>query len=408
MNSKNHVETNPDINFETNLNINVETNLDINDSKKTKIIKGREIDSMVSNPVDTNDAKTTDITDNDDKTFIDSNYRDIIDRITELRRDAFVAALTHMAAYNNIIGTFGEEIYSDIKKESFIRAAGFIPIPIEGVDTFIFEYEDKSWNEDILKLLENSCDVIKSTLIYKLTEKCPIIYSSKFILVTSSCPYIYNALELSNKQGVNVKKTFIGDNVNEIFKNTDVTGIDSDIDSTIINCEKYKICYKKLEDISKIYNRLINSAGKSNKYTYIINLAKFYSTYIVDLDERLDFFLWLERTLSNMQDSEYPLKKARLGSSLDDELTIEKKKKNISCRCPRSIIKNSYLLEKYFLISSQSSDEESNIHNENKEEFYFDVSKNQQYYFDVAENNDDVSDCAPNGCKFESKYIIKF
>ncbi len=385
-----------------------------------------------------------------------SCINDIIDRITELRRDAFVTALTHMASENNIIGTFGEEIYSDIKKESFIRAAGFIPIPIEGVDTFIFEHMDKSWNEDILKLLENSCDVIKSTLIYKLTEKCPIIYSSKFILVTSNCPYIYKALELSNKQGVNVKKIFGSDNikelfssdaiketlkdvnVNEIFENIDVTKVDGDKDFIIIDREKYKIFYKKLEDISKIYARLINNTSKSNNYSYIINLAKFYSAYIIDLDKRLDFFLWLEKTLSNTQEFKYSLNRSHLEINpddkllpndellmndelstndelpLDDELSInddlplEKKKKNIYCRCPRSIIKNSDILEKYFLIFSQSYDEKSDFYSENKGKYNFDVEKDEQYYLDVVENTVDVSDCVPNGCKFESKYIINF
>ena len=103
--------------------------------------------------------------------FKHASLQEIINYAPELRREAYIDATLRMQANDNIIGVFGSaysEAQSPVIDEAIIYGCGLVPVPIVGVDAFIFKHGDYP-----------ACDAIKSTMVYLTTQKCPLLYSSK-------------------------------------------------------------------------------------------------------------------------------------------------------------------------------------------------------------------------------------
>lgn len=299
------------------------------------------------------------------------NREFLLDNISELRRTAFVDALNQLTTANNLIGTFGESFYEDIEKEAFIRALGYVPIPILGIDAYVFIYADE--NTDYVFYKDNSngeflvpyCQPIKSTIIYKESEKCPLIYSSKFILHDQTCPYMVSALEKSNLREKNIKKIY---DFEEFKKNNK-----KDIDQKF-----FKDLIFVLEEIKNLENliKLKNISGD------ILSQAIYFSRYIIDLKKRKDFFLSLLDFCNNLTDLDE-----------DDAKHPTFTRKKYLVRCPRGIILDTakVIMENNNFFNDICSDDKNN-------------------FFELETFNDkkQKSHFAPTGCRFDSINYINY
>ncbi|QQK08300.1 hypothetical protein [Miniphocaeibacter halophilus] len=95
-------------------------------------------------------------------------------QLLELRKTAFVDCIMKKMETDNIIGVFGENF-----DQALLYGYGLIPIPIIGLDSYIFDYG-----------YIEGCDPIRSTMVYLETEKCPLLFSSKMYILDGSCPKI--------------------------------------------------------------------------------------------------------------------------------------------------------------------------------------------------------------------------
>lgn len=95
----------------------------------------------------------------------------------ELRRKAYVDGLMIMQEEDNLLGYFGDV------DEAMLRAYGFIGLPAESLDGYIFKYGRAP-----------GCDVVAATSVYLETGKCPILFASKAYLFDGSCPKLSEAV----------------------------------------------------------------------------------------------------------------------------------------------------------------------------------------------------------------------
>lgn len=208
-----------------------------------------------------------------------------LNKIVDLRRDAYVDVLMRNARGEKLLGVF-----SNSYDESFIRSCGLIPIPLQALDKGIFEYGDHT-----------GCDLIKASLIYLKTDKCPILHSCIAYSFDDFCPKIYEEFKLFTDKDIYIKNktamTF------EDFCQSLGDKYDSSIE---------KRSQKLLDEILVIQGYL-----ESTELTGVdlMNLD-FYTKFILDLEKRLAFF---ERII------EYPFKR------------IEETRKEVKVLCPWAI-----------------------------------------------------------------------
>lgn len=196
-----------------------------------------------------------------------SYYKNLREDLLDLRREAFVNCLMDMTEDDNIIGVFGNNF-----NESLLYGYGLKPIPIVGIDPYIFNFGDY-----------NSCDPVKSTIIYLKTEKCPLLYSSKMYLLDGSCKVMENALKENTEKLVYIYKS------------------DKDLGNTIENVynrnfykEKYndaKSCFKDIEN-------LLLEIYKSDIPSKELFMVKFFTKYIMDLENRKNFLEGIVKNLT--------------------------------------------------------------------------------------------------------------
>ncbi len=190
---------------------------------------------------------------------LENYYRDLRENLLELRREAFVNCLMDMGEEDNIIGVFGNDY-----NESLLYGYGLKPIPIVGIDPYIFKFGDY-----------NSCDPIKSTIIYLKTEKCPLLYSSKMYLLDGFCKAMEKALKENTEKLVYIYK--------------DDNGLD-DIIKKIYNRKFSKEKYNLAEENLKEINYLISIISNSDIPSKELFMVKFFTKYITNLESR-KFFL---------------------------------------------------------------------------------------------------------------------
>ena len=94
-----------------------------------------------------------------------------IEFFKDLRRNAYVDAVTLKLSKNNVLGYFAKDI-----DEAFLMSYGLVCYPIGSTDTEILAYGDYV-----------TCDMISATTIYMTTKKCPLIYSSKMFIIEKIC-----------------------------------------------------------------------------------------------------------------------------------------------------------------------------------------------------------------------------
>jgi hypothetical protein len=212
---------------------------------------------------------------------------DIGQIMAEYRRRAYVDTLMKMKTEDNVIGIFGEGI-----DETFLYAYGLVVIPIVGMDSYIFEYGEY-----------DSCDTIRSTIIYMKTGKCPLLFSSKMYLLSDVCTNIYNAFCENTDKVVEVysNNQKLSSVIERVYKRK--------FDNNLYNVQKQRLQY-----IENLYEKIENS-NLSMKEKFMLN---FFSKYIISLDEIITFLDDISKNLS-------------LGN---------KNKKSIYTPCPYGIYEN--------------------------------------------------------------------
>lgn len=207
------------------------------------------------------------------------------DNLIELRRQAFVDLMTGSMEGKKYLGYFAWDF-----DEALVRAYGFLPVPLQGVDPYIFQHGDY-----------DACDCIKSTMIYLTTGRCPILHSCSAFVI-SSCTKLYQAMAKETEK----KVFFLDGNIKleEILE----SNLKADF-----NPEVYEESTKLLKEIGS----LLKDLSKSDLSGRELFLLEFFSRYIVDLGARLEF---LERVAKV-----YPVKGIH--------------RKNISCICPWNSIR---------------------------------------------------------------------
>ena len=196
--------------------------------------------------------------------------------LLELRRRAYVECTQNYLETNTIAGIFGDEMPEDI-----FYACGVLPIPMEGVDSHIFQFgKEEEW--------EGVCDVVKSTLIYLTTQKCPILYSCKMYVLEPHCQAMIDAIKMKSEKPLLVYT----DESSLITFLCNVYG-------TSYN-EKMRVEAKKdLDYIKKVLQKI---ERHSNLDCEMLFLLEYYSKYMIDLEERRAYFEELEKELSFIND----------------------------------------------------------------------------------------------------------
>lgn len=208
--------------------------------------------------------------------------------LLELRKTAFVDCIMKKMEKDNIVGVFGENI-----DEGLLYGYDLIPIPIIGLDSYIFDY---GYTE--------GCDPIRSTMVYLETEKCPLLFSSKMYILDGSCPKI--------------EEEFLRRTEKTVYKYNSKKDLDSLIKKEYgseFSKKRFNEAEKYLKEIKSILEEVEESDFPSKEFF----LLSFYTKYIIDLKKRKEF---IERVVEK-----FSFKKAD-------------KRKEIIAMCPGGIINN--------------------------------------------------------------------
>ncbi|MDD6920264.1 MAG: hypothetical protein PUI85_03535 [Eubacteriales bacterium] len=185
----------------------------------------------------------------------------------ELRRQAFVDCMMLKSEYDNVLGYFGNFGTLGHLDEDFayFYSCGIKPIPIEGVDKFIFKYGDKD---------KRYCDIVNSTKIYLNTEKCPLLFSSKIYIVNQRCIRMKEMLAENSKKPVYFMPSY------EEILNILQENYDTKFDNKLFEDAK-----RQIANINALFGEI--------RKTYITGKElfelEFFSRYIVNLDDRATF-----------------------------------------------------------------------------------------------------------------------
>ena len=198
--------------------------------------------------------------------FKHASLQEIIDYAPDLRREAYVDATLRMQADDNIVGVFGSAYsaaQSPIIDEALIYGCGLVPVPIVGVDAFIFKYGDYP-----------ACDAIKSTMVYLTTQKCPLLYSSKMYVLDGCCPAVETAFRQCTQKPVHIYK--------------DAATLKTVLQQ-VYGCEYSATCYQESKSAFLTLNRLLQQLEQSALSGNDFGVLAFYSRFIFKLEERIAF-----------------------------------------------------------------------------------------------------------------------
>lgn len=178
--------------------------------------------------------------------------------LPELRRLAFVECIVQKSEEDNIVGIFG-----NATNESLIHGYGLYPVPIQGLDGYVFKYGQYC-----------GCDLIKSTVIYMKTEKCPLLFSAKMIITDDFCSKFNDTMLKESRKPVHIYKNDddLQNILESVYKRT----------FSISKYEKAKALHEKIDSIiEKLY--LSDLSGKE------LFELEFFSKYIINLEDRVEF-----------------------------------------------------------------------------------------------------------------------
>ena len=235
--------------------------------------------------------------------FKHASLREILDYAPDLRREAYVDATLRMQADDNIVGVFGSaysEAQSPVIDEALIYGCGLVPVPIVGVDAFIFKHGDYP-----------ACDAIKSTMVYLTTQKCPLLYSSKMYVLDGCCPAVETAFRQCTQKPVHIY------NDAETLKT---------VLQQVYGCEysaaRYQDAKSAFVTLSGLLQQLEQSALSGNDF----GVLAFYSRFIFELEERIAFLTRVCELLSSAATGEHS------SHSLEKRVPV-------SIHCPDGIIR---------------------------------------------------------------------
>lgn len=234
--------------------------------------------------------------------FKHASLREIIDYAPDLRREAYVDATLRMQADDNIVGVFGSaysEAQSPVIDEALIYGCGLVPVPIVGVDAFIFKHGDYP-----------ACDVIKSTMVYLTTQKCPLLYSSKMYVLDGCCPAVETAFRHCTQKLVHIYN--------------DAATLKTVLQQ-VYGCEYSATRYQESKSAFLTLNRLLQQLEQSALSGNDFGVLAFYSRFIFKLEERIAFLARVCELFSSAATWEH--------SSHSPE-----KREPVSIHCPDGII----------------------------------------------------------------------
>lgn len=234
--------------------------------------------------------------------FKHASLQEIIDYAPDLRREAYVDATLRMQADDNIVGVFGSaysEAQSPVIDEALIYGCGLVPVPIVGVDAFIFKHGDYP-----------ACDVIKSTMVYLTTQKCPLLYSSKMYVLDGCCPAVETAFRHCTQKLVHIY------NGAATLKT---------VLQQVYGCEYSATRYQESKSAFLTLNRLLQQLEQSALSGNDFGVLAFYSRFIFKLEERIAFLARVCELFSSAATWEH--------SSHSPE-----KREPVSIHCPDGII----------------------------------------------------------------------
>ena len=234
--------------------------------------------------------------------FKHASLREILDYVPDLRREAYIDATLRMQADNNIVGVFASA-YSDARSpiidEALIYGCGLVPVPIVGVDAFIFKHGDYP-----------ACDVIKSTMVYLTTQKCPLLYSSKMYVLDGCCPAVETAFRHCTQKLVHIYN--------------DAATLKTVLQQ-VYGCEYSATRYQESKSAFLTLNRLLQQLEQSALSGNDFGVLAFYSRFIFKLEERIAFLARVCELFSSAATWEH--------SSHSPE-----KREPVSIHCPDGII----------------------------------------------------------------------
>lgn len=210
--------------------------------------------------------------------FRNASLKEILDYTPDLRRDAYVDAALKMQADDNIAGIFGSAYsaaQSPVIDEALIYGFGLVPVPVVGVDAFIFRYGNYP-----------ACDALKSTMVYLTTQKCPLLYSSKMYVLDGLCPIAEQAFRSCTQKPVYVCGSAEAEDLKTVL--AAVYGRD-------FSPERYQTAQVAYTQLAELLNCLERSALSGNDF----GMLAFYSHFIFDLDERIAFLTRVCRLLTD-------------------------------------------------------------------------------------------------------------
>ena len=228
--------------------------------------------------------------------------REILGYTPDLRRDAYVDATLRMQADDNIVGVFGSaysEAQSPVIDEALIYGCGLVPVPIVGVDAFIFKYGDYP-----------ACDAIKSTMVYLTTQKCPLLYSAKMYVLDGCCPAVETAFRQCTQKPVHIYN--------------DAATLKTVLQQ-VYGCEYSGARYQEAKSAFVTLNTLLHRLEQSMLSGNDFGVLAFYSRFIFELEERIAFLTRVCELLSSAAIGEH--------SSHSPEKRVP-----VSIHCPDGII----------------------------------------------------------------------
>ena len=237
--------------------------------------------------------------------FKHASLQEIIDYAPDLRREAYVDATLRMQADDNIVGVFGSaysEAQSPVIDEALIYGCGLVPVPIVGVDAFIFKHGDYS-----------ACDAIKSTMVYLTTQKCPLLYSSKMYVLDGCCPAVETAFRQCTQKTVHIY------NDAETLKT---------VLQQVYDCEYSAARYQEAKSAFVTLNTLLHRLEQSPLSGNDFGVLSFYSRFIFELEERIAFLTRVCELLSS----------AATGEPSTSSSHSPEKRAPVSIHCPDGII----------------------------------------------------------------------
>lgn len=201
-----------------------------------------------------------------------------IEFLLECRRNAYISCTMQFIEKNNVVGYFGEHIPLEI-----FYGYNLFPVPLEDVDADVFAF-----SSDDIKNDKTLCDCIRSTLTYLETDKCPILHSCKAFVFAPVCKKFFSAFSNLTKKDCVVLPNEYSEweaYLKKLLASFSDTAYDS---ASAYNAKK------KLDYISSTISKI---ECKTKITTEELFLLQYYTPYILELDERVQYFKDLEQQL---------------------------------------------------------------------------------------------------------------